>query len=150
MKNLLTRMVVTVVLAVGISSVAFARESQCSVQTLRGTYVFSATGFTINPVSGAQPKAIVEVIEFNGDGTLTVPAATRSQNGLIVRSLPSVGTYTVAADCTGTIAFDGPAFDAFVAPSGSQLWLIQTSPLNNVFEGSATRTSHDPPDEDLR
>src|SRR4051812_23065509 len=133
----------------GISSAAFAGDGpRCSARTLRGTYVFSASGFAI--VAGAaQPKAIVEVIEFNGDGTLTVPAATRSVNGAIARSLPSIGGYAVADDCTGTVTFDGPSFDIFVSPRGNQLWLIQTN-ANSVFEGSATRTSRDPHDHDSR
>ena len=39
----------------------------CTVQTLRGSYLFAASGFNI--VAGvAQPKAIVEGIDFNGDG----------------------------------------------------------------------------------
>ena len=50
-------------------------DDVCGVHTLRGTYVFAARGFNI--VAGvAQPKAIVEVVEFNGDGTLSVLAAT--------------------------------------------------------------------------
>jgi hypothetical protein len=141
MSKPLTRMVIAIFLAAGVSGIAFADDDArpCSERTLHGSYVFSASGFTI--VSGAaQPKAIVEVIDFNGDGTLAVPAATRSVNGVITRSLPSVGSYTVAEDCTGTIAFDGPSFDIFVSPRGNQLWLIQTNP-NNVFEGAATRTA---------
>jgi len=56
------------------------------LKTLRGTYVFSASGFTI--VAGvAQSKAILGVIDFNGDGTLSVPSALRSVNGVIARSL---------------------------------------------------------------
>ena len=48
------------------------RDNGCTLRTLRGTYVFSASGFNI--VAGvAQPKAIVEVIVFNGDGTLDGP-----------------------------------------------------------------------------
>jgi hypothetical protein len=44
----------------------------CTVRILRGSYVFSATGFNI--VGGVQqPKAIVEVIAFHGDNTLDVP-----------------------------------------------------------------------------
>ena len=84
------------------------------MRTLRGTYIFAASGFNI--VAGvAQPKAIVEVIEFNGDGTLSVPAATLSANGVIVRPSNGIGTYTVADDCSGTILFAGPAFDIFVS-----------------------------------
>ena len=63
-----------------------SHDEVCGVKTLRGTYVFAATGFNI--VAGvALPKAIVEVIEFNGDGTLSVPAATLSANGVIIRSV---------------------------------------------------------------
>jgi hypothetical protein len=108
--------------------------------------VFSASGFTI--VTGVTvPKAIIEVIDFNGDGTLAVPGATRSLNGVIARSLPSVGTYTVTEDCVGTITFAGPAFDIFISPRGNQFWLIQTNP-DNVFQGAATRTFRDLDDRD--
>ena len=132
-----------VALVIGAAGVATAHErnDDCSLKTLRGSYVFSASGFNI--VGGvAQPKAIVEVIVFDGDGTLSVPAATRSVNGAIARSLPSVGTYTVAEDCTGTIAFDGPSFDIFLSPHGDSMALIQTNP-NTVFQGSATRQARD-------
>ena len=51
------------------------------------------------------------------------------------------GTYTVEADCTGTLSFTGgPSFDIFVAPRGDDLWMIQTNP-NNVFQGNVTRLS---------
>ena len=110
----------------------------CGLGTLRGTYVFSASGFNI--VAGvAQPKAIVEVLEFNGDGTLSVPFATVSVNGVIIRSAPSVGTYTVADDCSGTVLFNGPAFDIVVARNVETISMIQTNP-NTVMQGTATRT----------
>jgi hypothetical protein len=114
------------------------RDKGCTLRTLRGTYVFSATGFNI--VAGvAQPKAIVEVIHFNGDGTLSVPAATLSLNGVIVRSLPGgFGTYTIEEDCTGTIAFNGPTFDAFISRDGDTISMIQTNP-GTVFQGTAAR-----------
>ena len=118
---------------------AWPDDEVCDVNTLRGTYVFAASGFNI--VAGvAQPKAIVEVVEFNGDGTLSVPSATVSLNGAIIRSLPSVGTYTVADDCSGTILLNGPAFDIIIARDAKTLWMIQTNP-NSVFQGTATRTS---------
>jgi len=104
--------------------------------------VFSATGYTI--VAGvAQPKAIVELIRFNGDGTLTVPGATRSING-VIGQVPAggTGTYTLGADCIGTLAFTGgPTFDVFASPKGEDLWMIQTNP-NSVFQGNVTRVSH--------
>ena len=111
----------------------------CTERTLRGSYVFSASGFNI--VGGVQqPKAIVEVIVFHGDGTLEVPVATVSINGFIIRSLPSSGIYTVEANCSGTITLNGPTFDIFFSPDGDVISLIQTNP-NTVFQGLATRTS---------
>jgi hypothetical protein len=110
------------------------------LNTLRGTYVFTASGFTL--VAGvAQPKAIVEAINFNGDGTLLVPFATRSINGVVARTPGGAGTYTVDASCSGTIAFNpGPGFDIFISPRGEKIWMIQTD-SGNVFEGTTENTS---------
>ena len=85
---------------------------------------------------------IVEVIEFQGDGTLSVPAATRSINGVVARTPPGgTGSYTVDAACTGTITFAGPLFDIFISPNGEMIWMIQTNP-DTVFQGTATRVGN--------
>lgn len=119
-------------------------QRECSDATLRGLYVFSAHGYNI--VAGvAQPKAITEMIRFNADGTLTVPAATVSLNGTIVRSPPGTGTYTVAENCTGSLVFTpGPTFDIFVAPNGSVVYMMQTGQPGAalpVLQGAAERVS---------
>jgi hypothetical protein len=115
----------------------------CSLGTLRGEYLFATHGYNI--VGGvAVPKAIVEGINFNGDGTLVSPFATVSINGTILHSSGSLGTYTLNTDCRGTVSFTGgPSFDTFVQPGGQQLWMIQTGPaaVPAVFEGTATRVS---------
>jgi len=119
-------------------------EESCSAQTLHGLYLFATRGFNI--VGGvAVPKAIVEGIDFNGDGTLSSPFATVSINGAIIRSSGGVGTYTVEANCRGTLTFTGgPSFDIFVDPNGGRIWMIQTGPPvapPAVFEGMATQVS---------
>ena len=103
--------------------------------------MFSAKGYTI--VAGVpQPKAIVEVIDFNGNGTLSVPAATLSVNGVVVRPpTGGTGSYTVDAACTGTITFAGPLFDIFISPNGEKLWMIQTN-AGTVFQGTAIRVGN--------
>jgi hypothetical protein len=142
MQRFTKRALVALVMAMGVSGIALAHDDDdraCSLRTLRGTYIFAANGFNI--VGGvAQPKAIVEVIDFNGDGTLSVPAATRSLNGVVAQIPPGgIGNYTVEAGCTGTLAFiGGPSFDIFIAPGGKTLWMIQTNP-NAVLQGTATR-----------
>ncbi len=128
-------------MALGTSDTARAAlgPQPCGVYMLRGSYLFATHGWNI--VGGvAQPKAIVEGIDFNGDGTLVSPFATVSINGTIIHSSGSLGTYNVNTDCTGTLSFTGGAsFDIFVEASGRQLWMIQTGPAPAVFEGTVTR-----------
>lgn len=89
----------------------------------------------------AQPKAIIEVIEFNGDGTLLVPGTTRSINGAIGRNAGATGGYVLDASCSGTRSFDGgPKFDIVASGRGERAWMIQTDP-NTVFQGSVERVS---------
>lgn len=124
---------------------------ECSEATLQGLYVFSASGFSI--VAGvAQPRALVEFIRFNGDGTLSNPAVTLSINGVITRgggSGPS-GTYSMASNCTGSLAFGppGPTFDLYLTPSGSEVHMIVTGGpvpglgvVPGVLQGVAERVS---------
>jgi hypothetical protein len=125
--------VIALTMSLSLPGVALA-AGDCSVQTLRGTYVFTANGY--NLVAGvAQPKAIIEVIDFRGDGTLSVPAVTRSVNGTVARlGAGGPGTYTVDAGCTGTITFDGPRFDIVISPKADKIWMIQTN-SDTVFMG---------------
>ena len=128
--------------------------TECTLATLTGTYVFTATGYTIAS-SGPEPKAIVEVIDFDGEGTLTVPAVSRSLNGVILPNQVGLpGTYTVNDNCTGTIAFGepgsgGPTFDIVIAPNGKECYMLQTN-TNNVLAGVARRVAHDDADHDHR
>jgi hypothetical protein len=144
-------------MALGVSGVALADNDEatgrkgCSLSTLDGMYIFAATGHII-PASGpAQPKAIVEWIRFNGDGTLSSAGATRSLNGVIAQIPSSNGvgaSYSVAeldppgGGCMGSLVFSaaGPNFDLFIPPKGEEIWMIQTNP-NNVFQGTATKVS---------
>jgi hypothetical protein len=139
MKTRMRRSLVAAAMALGFSGIALA-DNNCFVGMLQGTYVFTANGYNI--VAGvAQPKAIFEVIDFNGDGTLSVRGATLSANGMIVRTPPGgTGSYTVGPSCTGTIVFAVPTFDIFISPGGEKLWMIQTNSAT-VLEGMATRIS---------
>lgn len=140
-KSTMQRLIIAAI-GIGASAGALADDGQaCRLESLAGLYVFSATGYAIDATGVAHPKAIVELIRFNGDGTLSSPASTRSINGAIASSAGTPGTYTVEANCTGTLSFaGGPSFDIFPSPRGEDLWMIQTNP-NNVFQGNVTRVS---------
>ena len=90
----LARAVAALALVFGLSGVANAQQHPfCTLNTLRGTYVFTASGTYI--AGGVpQPKAIVEVIEFEGDGTLTVGAVTVSINGSMTQVPAGGSVYT--------------------------------------------------------
>jgi hypothetical protein len=145
MKALTRRSLIAIAIAVAMTSGAGAGNDengkQCDVTTLKGSYVLTASGFTI--VGGVpQPKAIVELIDFNGDGTLTVTGGTVSLNGTVIPIAPNgVGDYTLGPDCNGTLVFipiPGPTFSIVVETDGKSGWVMQTN-QNNVFPGTLTR-----------
>ena len=116
---------------------------ECSVKTLRGEYLFHASGFNI--VNGvALPKAIIETLVFDGEGNVSTPAVSVSINGTIVQPPQGApGIYTVDADCTGTLTFSdaaGTRFDLQINPKGHSINLLQTNP-NTVMQGTAARVS---------
>jgi hypothetical protein len=126
--------------------------NRCTDDILSGQYVFTASGFTRPPDSAPGtpwvPKAIVEVLQFNGDGTLSTPAVTVANpfgdTGAILQP-PSgaAGSYSIGEDCTGTLQFQdaaGVTFRIYVDPPlGDTIYMIQINPNNNVFQGSARR-----------
>ena len=125
---------------------------RCNDRILKGQYVFTASGFTrpANSLPGVPwvPKAILEVLHFNGDGTLTTPVVAVANpfgdSGAVVQPpMGAPGVYSVNDDCSGTVQFldaNNATFKIYVdPPQGDTIWMIQTNPANNVFQGSAKR-----------
>ena len=107
---------------------AAADARVCSVGMLRGLYLSTFDGYA-NFGENLVPKAVMQGIRFNGDGTFIVPFGTVNIGGTIIIDVSGgVGTYTVAADCTGTLLVtDGPSFNLYVGPGAQQLWMNQTA-----------------------
>ena len=89
------------------------------------------------------------MIRFNGDGTLDVPGATVSLNGVIIQ-VPGggTGTYTLAPlvppdrACVGTLTFSPSLhFDLFLPLDGHEIWMIQTD-AGNVLQGTVTKLAN--------
>jgi len=154
MKGLIIKGVATLSLILCLSGLAAADPTKkCKDDILKGEYVFTASGFTRAPNSGPGtpwvPKAILEVLHFNGDGTLSTPAVTAANPfgdlGQILQPPAggAAGSYSINDDCTGTVQFsdaNSVAFKIYVdPPKGDTIWMIQTNPVNNVFQGSALR-----------
>jgi hypothetical protein len=133
-------------MALGTSSVARATErfpQPCSVQTLHGLYLWTFDGYA-KFGENFVPKAIMQGLRFNGDGTTFNPFGTVNIGGTItIDATGGVGTYTVAPDCTGTLSItNGPTFNIYVGPGAQQVWTLETSPNPagiSVSLGSAVR-----------
>jgi hypothetical protein len=120
-------LVVTMTLGTSGNAQAVSRAAEpCSVRTLNGLYLWTFDGYQ-NVGGNLVPKAIMQGTRFNGDGTTFNAFGTVNIGGfLIIDATGGVGTYTVAADCTGTISItDGPSFNMYVGPGAQQLWITQ-------------------------
>jgi hypothetical protein len=104
--------------------------AKCSEATLHGTYLFAHDGVDISGNDQA-PFANAGYDVFDGNGKVDTVFSSNA-NGHISRKVHESGTYTVKADCTGTV---GGAFDLFIAPDGSMFTFVQIKPKSNVTSG---------------
>ena len=115
----------------------------CSVGMLKGLYLWTFDGYE-NFGGNFVPKAIMQGLQFNGDGTTFNPFGTVNIGGtIIIDATGGVGTYTVNPDCTGTLSItNGPTFNIYVGPAAQKVWTTETSPNPaglGVSVGTATR-----------
>lgn len=111
-----------------------SRRFNCSNATLAGRYATRGDGFIPGgpPPAPLVPFATVSLMTLDVSGHLT-NAATTSTNGVISSGINS-GTYTVSADCTGTMTIMIPVppfqltFDLVVADRGKEFYTIATTP----------------------
>jgi hypothetical protein len=116
-----------------------AGAKKCSVATLHGTYPFAFDGVEIKGNNDQVPFAIAGYAVFDGKGK-EKGVASSNFNGEVSRKEPVSGTYTVKADCTGTVTFaDGSRIDLFIAPDGSMFTFVQTKPSELVGSGFQSR-----------
>lgn len=111
--------------------VSASPTTRCNVDILKGQYVFTASGFTRPPTSGPGtpwvPKAILEVLHFNGDGTLTTPLLTIANpfgdlGNVLQPPTGAPGVYSINDDCSGSVQFldaGNVAFRIYVDPPGA-------------------------------
>lgn len=96
------------------ATTAWAQESPfqtvCSNVTLEGDYGFIVTGTRPSaPTPGAPVETVVGVAmtHFDGNGNLTQTDNIHgSVNGAPAPDRPGTGTYTVSANCTGTMTLN--------------------------------------------
>jgi hypothetical protein len=137
---------VAAAMMLGMSATARAADdtqacSVCSVGMVKGLYLWTFDGYA-DFGAGLVPKAVMQGTRFNGDGTTVNAFGTVNIGGsIIIDATGGVGTYTVAADCTGTLTItDGPSFNIYVGPNAKQLWITQVAgSAVGLGVGTATR-----------
>jgi len=139
-------MIVCGLLVAGSSAWADDGEPSCTLKTLKGRYLFAEKGTILPPafgVTGPTVGADAGFHLFNGDGTGTEIVTVRINGQTVLRNALVPISYTVNADCTGTITVlvpGGPHFDMFVAPSGEAIAIIGADP-GNYASGISQRVS---------
>jgi hypothetical protein len=133
-------MAVGLIMAVGLFTVGLSvpqqawGQSECSLATLQGTYIFAYDGIQLK--DGKQIRfALAGQETYNGDGTMT-GVYSGNTGGEVVRNVPYTGTYTVNADCSGTLTTTEETegtevishYDQFTGPTGDELSFAQTDP----------------------
>src|SRR5258707_4964391 len=124
----LVSLVAAMALGTSATAGAAADGQACSVHMLRGLYLWTFDG-SENFGGTFVPKAVMQGLRFNGDGTTFNPFGTVNIGGtIIIDATGGVGTYTVAADCTGTLSItDGLSFNIYVGPGAQQIWTTQVA-----------------------
>ena len=139
----LVSLVAAMALGTSATAGAAADGQACSVHMLKGLYLWTFDGYE-NFGGNFVPKAIMQGLQFNGDGTTFNPFGTVNIGGaVIIDATGGVGTYTVAADCTGTLSItDGPSFNIYVGPGAKQVWTTEIAGgdvTGGLAVGTATR-----------
>ena len=111
-----------VAVLVGAAQSAWA-EGDCSLSTLAGDFVMTGSGI---PTEGSPPLTSAGVVMFDGNGNLS-GRETRSTGGEITR-ISYNGTYTLDADCTGTVTVGAANWDMVLSKDGSEGVLIRSDP----------------------
>ena len=122
----------------GFAEAENAAGAKCSKATLHGTYLFAQDGVVISGKDQG-PFAIAGKDMYNGNGKVKA-VVSANFNGDVVRQAVFTGTYTVKANCTGTVTY-GPTevLDVFVAPDGSMFTFVQIKPRQQVTSGIELR-----------
>jgi hypothetical protein len=105
-------------------------RAKCSKATLKGTYLFAQNGVEIKG-NEQRPFAIAGYDVFDGNGEIK-GVSSGNFNGEVFRNDRFTGTYSVKANCTGTVTFRGGGAatqgDMFIAPDGSTFAFVRTDP----------------------
>ena len=128
---------------VAVSGSAKPQATNCTTETINGSYGYAITGWTFDSSGNGWGFAESGKVVADGTGGLSLQA-TASQTGTIASGASS-GSYSVNADCTGTATLNnGSAHLAFVViASGREIQFVQTD-TGTAISGSAEQVFSQP------
>ena len=137
-------------LAVGPGYADKGDSPKCTLDTLKGRYLFGGIATLFPPAStGPVLLSVAGYHVFNGDGT-GIDLLSAAINGQSIEnqlSNPNRSqydiTYTVNADCSGTytVTSDGITFALYIAPDGGEVMVLGTTPGFVLVQGPSKRVS---------
>jgi len=94
----------TVVAALLLLPQAPLGQSGCSLETLSGAYIWSYDGISLDRAAGTENHyAFAGRESYSGDGAMSGMYSGNFEGGEVARNQRYTGTYTVNADCSGTL-----------------------------------------------
>jgi hypothetical protein len=120
---------------------------RCSIATLKGSYGYTITGTRPVPGSPLQFEQIigVGVRDYDGQGGFTQVDTTKGASAGAAVDIPTSGTYSIEADCSGKIVLvipgrPEPVEARFVVINkGKEIRWIVLSPASTMVSGHAVR-----------
>src|SRR5262249_35067330 len=116
--------------------------AQCSNANLNGTYYYLFTG-TITRT--ATPQGYVELGKLIADGNGGISGTSTASTAGTVANLTMTGTYTILADCSGTINLTVtnqlPVTLAIQLGNGGQVYTVSVSSTGEVVDGRMFRSA---------
>jgi hypothetical protein len=119
------RALIAVLLFLGLTMIARPASAACSKASLKGTYGISwgwpqeMYGFTGNE------GMVVGQFTADGKGTLSGEETASFENSIQTSNI--TGTYTIAANCTGTLSLNGVDFNVYLNGSNNGFQLAITT-----------------------
>ncbi len=122
------------------------RNQECSNASLQGAYGFHLGGFR---VPAGTPFEVLGRTSFDGRGNFT-NTATANDNGIVMHQQGS-GTYTVNADCTGTLFPRGGGsgtVEIVLVDGGNEYYQLRAAPPGLVLVSSVAKRQFRGDDEE--
>jgi hypothetical protein len=142
--KLLSKLVFATMMAAG--AISQVQAQPCSNASLKGTYGFQAFGAAVvSPGSPGTPRAVIGIFTLDGLGKYTANV-TVNNNGTVTNTGNQAGTYSVNADCTGTLITTNNGVVTgsvmlVVVDGGKEFYQMRISPTTFVVVGTTKRVS---------